>query len=115
VDLGDSGRERVRGKNCGERQRKIREEETAEARCGAGRTRSQTQEKGLAKENSVAVMLTDALCSLCDRLRIGLTLLGWKKWEGGGRNFDVTRKMYGGIEKGTKTVGIRANLRARTE
>jgi hypothetical protein len=44
-----------------------------------------------------------------------LTLSGWKKWEGGGRKFNVTRKMYRGIEKGTKTVGIRAILRARTE
>jgi hypothetical protein len=83
VDLWDGGKERMRGKNCGERQKKIRGEETAEAKGGAVQTRSQTQEKGLAKENSVAVMVTDALCSLCDTLRCGLTLLGWKKWEGG--------------------------------
>ena len=37
------------------------------AKCGAGRTRSQTQEKGLAMEKSDAVMLLDALCSSQDR------------------------------------------------
>lgn len=52
------------------------------ARCGAGRTRSQTQEKGLAGENSVAVMLLDGLCSLRDKFGDGLTLSGRKKWEG---------------------------------
>jgi hypothetical protein len=83
--------------------------------CGTGRTLSQTQEKGLAGEKSVAVMLLDGLCSLRDMFGNGVTLSGWKKREEGGRKFNMTRKMYRGIEKGTKTVGIKANLWARTE
>jgi len=51
--------------------------------CGMGRTRSQTQEKGLARENSVAVMLPDGLCSLRDMFGCGVTLSGWKNWEEG--------------------------------
>ena len=51
--------------------------------CGMGRTRSQTQEKGLARENSVVVMLLDGLCSLRDMFGNGVTLSGWKNWENG--------------------------------
>ena len=51
--------------------------------CGAGGTRSQTQEIGLAMEESVVVMLLDGLCSSRDKFRKGLTLSGWKKWEDG--------------------------------
>jgi hypothetical protein len=49
--------------------------------CGAGRTRSQTQEEGLAREDSVAAMLLDGLCSLRDTSRNDVTLLGRKKRE----------------------------------
>ena len=52
---------------------------------GPGRTRSQTQEKGLARENSVAVMLPDGEVSLRDKFRDGVTLSGRKKWEDGGK------------------------------
>jgi hypothetical protein len=69
----------MRGKKCGWRQEKKFCKEAVE--CGvAGQARSQTQEKGLAGENSVAVMLLDALCSLRDKFGDGLTLSGWKKW-----------------------------------
>ena len=60
--------------------------------CGAGLTRSQTQEKGLAREESVGVMLLDELCSLRDKFGDGLTLLGWKKWEGGWKKFQCDPK-----------------------
>jgi hypothetical protein len=55
--------------------------------CGAGRTRSQTQEEGLARENSVAAMLLDGLCSLRDTTRNDITLLGRKKREGRRKKF----------------------------
>ena len=80
VDLGGGGYQRTRGKKCGERQEKKFCKEAVE--CGAERARSQTQEKGLAGENSVAVMLLDALCSLRDKFGDGLTLSGWKKRAG---------------------------------
>ena len=51
--------------------------------CGTGRTRSQTQEEGLALEKSVAVMLLDGLCSLRDIFGNGVTLSGWKNWDEG--------------------------------
>ena len=60
--------------------------------CGAGRTRSQTQEEGLARENSVAVMLLDGLCSLRDKFRDDVTLSGWKKWEDGRKKFQSDTK-----------------------
>ena len=59
---------------------------------GRGRTRSQTQEKGLAGEESVVVMLLDGLCSLRDKLGNGLTLSGWKKWEDGRKKFQGDTK-----------------------
>jgi hypothetical protein len=58
VDLGGGSDQRVRRKNWGERRKKHREEETEAAKGGAGRGRSQTQEKGLARENSVAANAT---------------------------------------------------------
>jgi hypothetical protein len=60
--------------------------------CGAVRERSQTQEIGLAGENSVVVMVLDELCSLRDKLRNGLTLSGWKKWEDGWKKFQCDTK-----------------------
>ena len=60
--------------------------------CGAGRTRSQTQEIGLAREESVAVMLLDGLCSLRDKFCDGVTLSRWKKWEDGRKKFQGDTK-----------------------
>ena len=57
--------------------------------CGAGRTRSQTQEAGLAREESVAVMLLDGLCSLRDKLGNGLNTFGVE--EMGGRAEEISR------------------------
>jgi len=51
--------------------------------CRTGRTRSQTQEEGLALEKIAAVMLLDGLCSLRDMFGCGVTLSGWKNWEEG--------------------------------
>jgi hypothetical protein len=46
----------------------------------AEQKRSQTQEKRLAMEKSVAVMLPETLCSPQDNRSEGVTLSGWKKW-----------------------------------
>lgn len=62
-------------------------------RGGAGQARSQTQEIGLAGENSVAVMLRDVPCFLYDKFPGGLTLSrGWKKWEDGRQKFQDDTK-----------------------
>ena len=49
---------------------------------GAERTRSQTQEKGLAREESVAVMLLDALCLRHDKFQGRLNTFGVEEMGG---------------------------------
>ena len=74
-------------------------------RGGAGGARSQTQEIGLAEENSTAVMLRDGPCFLHDMFPPRCnTFEEWKNWESGRKKLRARGKDVRGIEKGTKTV-----------